>query len=311
MIKFDALITNPPYADSSHGEQKNTLWRKWFEFNKLIKDGGVFAEIIPSSWMGSPPLLKKNFLTEDLRISKNITYINLDECGKYFTPKYTHQPGVGQKFSYFVYTNEDYKNKTDLVVKNIDGNIASFQENLNNVIFEVFPRDLSQFAISILNKTIVNTTPLGALNTTVCHANNKHLWRESPQGEFKYPVEKTPNKTIFYLKQHPHQGVPKIIIPTTTYYRSMYYTENGTSQSFCYYNLKEGENKDIVLNNINNKLFDYLNECFRYSNWNSVNLLKKLPIIPLDVLMTDDEIYQYFNLTSDEVEHVEKIIQWR
>lgn len=304
MIKFDGIITNPPYADSSHTEQKNTLWRKWFEFDKLIKSKGVFSEIIPSSWMGSPPLMRDNFLDDYSKISKNITHINLDECGKYFK-------GVGQKFSYFVYTKEEYKNKTDLVVKNIDGSIQKFNENLNNVVFDVFPRDLSSTAISILNKTIVNTTPVGILNTTVCHGNNKHLWKESKSDEFKYPIEKTPNKTIFYKKEHPHQEIPKIIIPTTTYYRSMYYTTNGTSQSFCYYNLKDGEDKDVVLNNINNKLFDYINECFRYSNWNSVNLLKKLPHLPLDKKLTDQEIYEYFNLTNDEILHINKIVQWR
>ena len=304
MIDFDGIITNPPYADSSHKEQKNTLWRKWFIFDKLIKKGGVFAEIIPSSWMGSPPLIRDNFLDNESKISKNITHINLDECGKYFK-------GVGQKFSYFVYTKERYKNKTNLVVKNIDGSVESFNENLNDVIFDVFPRDLSPNAVSILNKTILNTNPLGILNTTVCHGNNKHLWKESKTGEFIYPIEKTPNKTIFYKKEHPHQEIPKIIIPTTTYYRAMYYTTNGTSQSFCYYNLKDDEDKDIVLNNINNKLFDYINECFRYSNWNSVNLLKKLPQLPLDKKLTDQEIYEFFNLTNDEISHINKIIEWR
>lgn len=304
MIEFDGLITNPPYADSSHTEQKNTLWRKWFIFDKLIVKGGIVAEIIPSSWMGSPPLVRDNFLNENSKVTKNITHINLDECGKYFK-------GVGQKFSYFVYTKTPYTGNTNLVVQNIDKSINTFDANLNDVIFDVFPRDLSPIAISILNKTIVNTTPLGILNTTVCHGNNKHLWRESKSGEFKYPIEKTPNKTIFYKKEHPHQKIPKIIIPTTTYYRAMYYTTNGTSQSFCYYNLKDSENKDVVLNNINNKLFDYINECFRYSNWNSVNLLKKLPEIPMHKKMNDLEIYKYCNLTDKEINHINKIIEWR
>jgi hypothetical protein len=304
MKTFDGIITNPPYADSSHNEQKNTLWRKWFAFGELIKYGGVFAEIIPSSWMGSPPLIKENFLDDESKISKNITHINLDECGKYFK-------GVGHKFSYFIYTNEKYKNKTELVVKNIDGSIELFNENLNNVIFSVFPRDLSPNAISILNKTIVNTNPLGILNTTVCHGNNRHLWRDIKEDDFIYPIEKTPNKTIYYKRKHPDQGVPKIVIPTTTYYRKMYYTENGTSQSFCYYNLKSGEDKDIVLNNINNKLFDYINECFRYSNWNSVNILKKIPDLPLDKKLKDDEIYDFFSLTKNEISHINKIVKWR
>ena len=63
-MKFDGIVTNPPYADSSHTESKNTLWRKWFEFDELLNDDGVFAEIIPSSWMGSPPIMKKHFLNE-------------------------------------------------------------------------------------------------------------------------------------------------------------------------------------------------------------------------------------------------------
>jgi len=302
MIEFDGIITNPPYRDSSHTEQKNTLWRKWFRFDKLIKKGGVFAEIIPSSWMGSPPIIRDNFLNKDSKISKNITHINLDECGKYFK-------GIGQKFSYFVYTKEKYKSKTNLVVKNIDGSIEKFKQDLNNVIFGVFPRDLSPIAISILNKTIVNRDLMGILNTTVCHGNNKHLWRETKTKDFKYPIEKTPNRTIFYKKEHPHQAIPKIIIPTTTYYRAMYYTTNGTSQSFCYYNLKKNEDKDIVLNNINNKLFNYINECFRYSNWNSVNVLRNLPKIPFKIKLTDNDIYSYFNLTEEEVSHINKIIQ--
>jgi hypothetical protein len=304
MLEFDGLITNPPFANSAHAEQKNTLWREWFSFDKIIKPGGVFAEIIPSSWMGSPPLIRDNFLNEQDKISKNITHLNLDECGKHFK-------GLGQKFSYFVYTKEKYKNKTDIVVKNIDGSIHTLQENLNNLIFDVFPRDLSKLATSILNKTIVNTNSLGILNTTVCHGNNKHLWKEVCEGNFKYPIEKTPGNIIFYCKKHPHQGIPKIVIPTTTYFRSMYYTENGTSQSFCYYLLRDGADKDVVLNNINNKLFDYINECFRYSNWNSVNLLKKLPNIPMNKKMTDCDVYHHFDLSNDEVDHINKIVGWR
>lgn len=91
----------------------------------------------------------------------------------------------------------------------------------------------------------------------------------------------------------------------------MYYSVNGTSQSFCYYNLKDGQDKDIVINNINNKLFDYLNECFRYSNWNSVNLLRILPEVPMDRKMSDSDIYEYFELTTEEINRVEELILWR
>ena len=59
------------------------------------------------------------------------------------------------------------------------------------------------------------------------------------------------------------------------------------------------------------KLFDYLNECFRYANWNSVNLLRKLPKIPLTQDLTDNDIFEFFKLTTEEINHINKIITWR
>ena len=122
--------------------------------------------------------------------------------------------------------------------------------------------------------------------------------------------KRMPKSIIYYNRSHPHQGELKIVIPTTTYFRSMYSTTNGTSQSFCYYNVN-GCDEDVVLNNINNKLFDYLNECFRYSNWNSVNLLRDLPKIPMDYKMSDSDIYDYFGLTNADVDRIEDLIRWR
>lgn len=302
-MKFDGLVTNPPYANSSHTENKNTLWRKWFDFDDLIADGGVFAEIIPASWMGSPPLIKKHFRDEN-GLKRNITYLNRDECKKYFQ-------GIGSNFSYFVYLKNNYEGKTEVTAKNVNNKIETSIVNLNDLMFDVLPRDLSKHAVSILGKLLVDRELLGVLNTTVCHANNKHLWRDKPSEEFKYLIERTPKSIIHYNRKHPHQDIPKIVIPTTTYFRSMYYTINGTSQSFCYYNLKDKEDKDIVLNNINNKLFDYLNECFRYSNWNSVKLLRKLPKIPLNYKMNDTDVYDYFGLTDDDINRVEEMIIWR
>ena len=302
-MKFDALVTNPPYANSSHNESKNTLWRQWFEFDNLVNDGGVFSEVIPSSWMGSPPLMKKYFLDEG-KLSKNITFLNRDECEKHFK-------GIGSNFSYFVYNKEPYKNKTEILAKNVNKQIESSNLNLNDLVFNVLPRDLSNQSKSILSKTLVNRELLGIKNTSVCHANNKHLWKDEPEGEFCYPVDKYPNIVMYYNKEHPHQDVPKICIAITTYFRSAYYTTHGTSQSLCYYNLKSGEDKDIVLNNINNKLFDYLNECFRYSNWNSIPLLKKLPAIPMDHKMSDNDIYKYFKLSKKDIKRIEELITWR
>lgn len=307
-MKFDCTLTNPPYQDSSHVEKKNTLWRKWITMNEeLTNDGGIVSLVVPSSWMGSSPILKESFLNEDKKSLKfNITHINRDECKKHF-------PGIGSTFSYFIMENKEYQNKTYVVSKNLNGEIDVAKDlDLNTCILDVFPRDLTNSGLSIIRKTLSeNVVKLGVINNTYNHSVHRDRWRLQQDEEFKYPIQNTPSKLYWYNYPHPHQGLSKVLIPTTTYYRNQMLSTYGVTQSFCYYLLNEDEDNQIVQNNINNKLFDYLNECFRYANWNSVNLLRKLPKIPFDKLMSDTEIYEYFNLTTEEINHINKLIQWR
>jgi hypothetical protein len=307
-MKFDCLLTNPPYQDSSHSEKKNTLWRKWIKFNdQLVKDNGVFSLVIPSSWMGSSPVLKENFLhSENKQVKYNITHINRDECKKHFA-------GIGSTFSYFVMENSKYQGNTSIISKNINGEIEVENGlNLNNSIVDVFPRDLTDIGLSIIDKTLNNNLQkLGIINNTYNHSVHRAKWRNEQIDEFIYPIQNTPSKLYWYNYPHIHQGLLKLLIPTTTYFRNQLVSVNGVTQSFCYYLIDENQDSNIVSNNINNKLFDYLNECFRYANWNSVNLLRKLPNLPLDVFLNDNEIYEYFNLTEDEINHINKLITWR
>lgn len=305
-MKFDCLVTNPPYQDSSHKEKKNTLWRKWLTFNeKIVNKGGVFSLIIPSSWMGSSPVLKENFLIEK-KIKYNITVINRDECKKHF-------PSIGSTFSYFIMENKDYEYNTCVISKNINKTIEVTNNlNLNDCIVDVFPKDLTEIGLSIINKTInSNVEKLGIINNTYNHSVHKTKWSKIESDEFCYPIQNTPSKLYWFNYAHPHQGLLKLLIPTTTYFRNQMITTNGVTQSFCYFLINENLDSNIVSNNINNKLYDYLNECFRYANWNSVNLLRKLPNLPMDVRLTNNEIYEFFKLTTEEINHINKIILWR
>jgi hypothetical protein len=184
--------------------------------------------------------------------------------------------------------------------------------DFNTCIVDVFPRDLTDLGMSILNKTLSdNVDKLGIINNTYNHSVHRDKWRLEESDKFKYPIQNTPSKLYWYNYAHIHQGLLKLLIPTTTYYRNQMITTHGVTQSFCYFLIEEGVDSGIVQNNINNKLFDYLNECFRYANWNSVNLLRKLPKLPFDRMMNDNEVYEYFNITTEEINHIDKLIKWR
>jgi hypothetical protein len=163
-----------------------------------------------------------------------------------------------------------------------------------------------------MTKTLNNgKNKLGIINNTYNHSVHKKKWSKEPSDEFRYPIQNTPSKLYWYNYAHPDQDKLKLLIPTTTYFRKQMVTTNGVTQSFCYFLIGETLNSEIVVNNVNNKLFDYLNECFRYANWNSVKLLRKLPEIPLDRILNDDEIYEFFGLTDNEIKHINKMITWR
>ena len=210
-MKFDCLVTNPPYQDSSHVEKKNTLWRKWISFNeKIVKDNGITSLVIPSSWMGSGPILRENFL-EKGKVKYNLTYINRDECKKHF-------PNVGSTFSYFVMENKSYQNQTSVLSKNIDKKIEVVNNlNLNQSLLEVFPRDLTDLGSSIINKTLgQEVEKLGVINNTFNHSVHRTKWSLEQTEEFCFPIQNTPSKLYWYNYAHPHQGLEKLLIPTTT-----------------------------------------------------------------------------------------------
>jgi len=299
-MQFDLVITNPPYQDSSHGEKKNTLWRKFLDLGveRLAGPNGYVSLVIPSSWMGSKRLLKKYFIPNDL------IYINKDECRRHFT--------VGSTFSYFIMRKGEYKGSTTIVNKQIDKTISRGAYDIRDLIFEAFPRNISHINTGIVKKVLGDSRPLlGVLNDTSHHCVHKDRWRLQPDKKFAHPIHNTPSKLYWYTTPHQYQGHTKIIIPTTTYFRRMMITDHGTTQSFCYYLVPLGVDPEIALHNINNIVFDYINECFRYANWNNVQILKRLPQIPMDHHLTDEEVFEHFDLNGAEQAEIVAAVHWR
>ncbi len=301
MRQFDVVVGNPPYQDSSHVEKKNTLWRKFLDLglHTLTKEGGYLAFITPSSWAGSPKLLTKHFLPN------NLIALNKDECKRYF-------PTVGSTFSYYVIQRAPYQHKTWVKNVQLDKSVSVSTIDLTEVLHGAFPRDLSTISVSIVKKVLDPQRPkLGVINACTHHNVKRDRFEKKKGGKFKYPIQNTPTSVYWYDTPHPDQGIIKVAIPTSTYFKRMMLTTNGVTQGMCYFNVPDGSDPEIVLANTNNKLFDYVNECFRYANWNSVPLLRDLPAIPFDKHLTDQNIYDYFGLTKEEARHIEDTVSWR
>lgn len=299
-MKFDFVIGNPPYQDSSHTEKKNTLWRQFIELSlKIVEKDGFVCFVVPSSWMGAKKILKKNFLPYTLH------YINKDECKRHF-------PNVGSTFSYYILQNKSPKDTESITIvnKEISKKVVKNEILLKDVFNECFPRDMSKEAISIIKK-IKSKSKLEMKYTTKHHSVHRDRWRLKKEGEFQYPIQNTPTKLYWWNSIHEDQNKKKLVIPTTTYFKNMLITDSGVTQSFVYYLLKEDEDEEIVLHNTNNIVLDYYNECYRYANWNSVDLLKTIPRMPFTKKMSNEEIYDFFCLERDEIKLIEESVTWR
>lgn len=296
-MKFDVVIGNPPYQDSSHSEKKNTLWRKFVDkaHETWVCDGGTVAQIIPSSWVGSQQLLNKYFLPYDLLV------LNKDECRRHF-------PGVGSSFSYYVLQKRPYQHITHVINKEIDGSVVADTINIMDVVCGAIPRNMSPLAVSVIKKVLHSNRPtLGIINACTHHNVKRDRWRLTEQDGFVFPIQNTPSRVYYYDYPHPHQGELKVAIPTSTYYSNMMLTTNGVTQGMCYFVVPQGVDGQVALFNMNNKVFNFVNECFRYSNWNSVPVLRSLPVIPFTHRLTDKDVYNWFSLTDDEIAEVERV----
>ena len=104
-MKFGAIITNPPYQDSSTNSKSQKLWIDFaMGATELLEDGGYMAFVTPASVIGTtrvPAQFRKKFTT-DLCLD----FLDHDD-GEYF-------PGVGVKICSWGVHKVKYTGKTEV-----------------------------------------------------------------------------------------------------------------------------------------------------------------------------------------------------
>ena len=151
-MKFDAVISNPPFQEGGRTEQANKLWplfvRKAYE---LVSDVGVVAMITPNGWMQPTADIGKgtgaNALSifNDIFKKNNLIIANIDS--EYIRDTYFN--GVGSTFSYYIFQKSVYSGTTTLITstKNIQIDITSITS---------LPKITTNESLSISRKMIGN-----------------------------------------------------------------------------------------------------------------------------------------------------------
>jgi site-specific DNA-methyltransferase (adenine-specific) len=295
---FDLVVGNPPYQTENNSTITKTssnvkLWRIFIEKSlKILKKSGFLNFVTPSSWAsGTKNPHNSTNLFNDIFNMKNTIFISFD-VNHYFSK-------IGVDFSYYLIQNDSYKGLTKLKCDSIITEI-----DLSN--FNLLPKIVNNKIFSILNKLSVDKFTFkmdrkdhykGSLNISITD-------------EFNIPVYCGPSKGILYSdKSSPYFKLPKIFTHRISSLK-MLNDENceiSTNYSQVYI-LENGENGKYASELFETKFYKFLYKLFQYTQYNECITLNQLPKIDLSKSWTDKELYEYFNLTQEEIQLIEDTI---
>ena len=275
--KFDIVIGNPPYQDGTKTQGKNSsLWTKFIiKSNSYINKYLLF--ITPFSWI-APSETQKNEL-KDVFFKNNLIELNT-ECSKYFN--------VASTFSYFLIEKSDCYKSTK---------VSNYQFNLN---LPFLPKKICIESISICKKIFFSDDKkldfsCGLRNDNISEEGNYFVW-------YGNNLKKSDILGKNWSKK-------KVIVNKPGYLNPRF--DDGlynTSANNYWVEVNDKKEADNLISFFNTKLSSKIieNLC-KYSGYNSLGVLKRLPAILLDNRWDDKNMATYFGLTKEELDFLEKL----
>lgn len=112
---------------------------------------------------------------------------------------------------------------------------------------------------------------------------------------FKYKIIHTPSQILWSSRPHKHQGKIKVFIPLTTYYEDIIVDDCVNTQGMGYILCNTIDEAELLKKLLLSKLFPFIANITRWSNFNVPEVMKLLPSITLlDKKLTDDFVFDFF-----------------
>ena len=283
-MKFDVIVGNPPYQGNNDKGTKqpksHNLWSKFAEKGiELLNPNGFIAFVTPDSWMSPNSQLLKMF--------KDNSLVWVDtEVGKYFT--------VGSSFT--AWCVQKNKNTQTAVIDGLEVDITKLQ---------YLPRNFAK-TFPIHNKVINSTHPkLDILCDTSCHSDHKNNnFSDTEDTTYKYTTFHTNAQTKFCKKQSKDFLKSKIVWTTSGYFKPFFSAGNLGTSEVCQYILADSTEAQHILSYLDSKLYKFIVNTGKWSGFLNGKVLSSLPKLASKI-WTDQELYQHFGLTQEEIDYVE------
>jgi hypothetical protein len=290
-MKFDVIISNPPYQDGSGQGNNQKLWQLFAQLaDNMVKEDGFVSYITPTSWKS--PASRVN-IVRSLFEENDLQWVTFD-VSKYFG-------GVGSQFSAWMYQKRKNTGKTRIGNNIIDFSKSPYLPEGNNDIVGIhkkviFDWEGDRLHISrhglICSSKLKNQPDLVSEEKTNIHqyeyhhTNTKNLWGSKKGNDFDNP------KVIFTMSGN---AIPVID-----------YGYKGSSATSRYILAESIEDAKSYHSMMNSKLYQWILSTGKWGGFVNDGVLRMLPKLDTSKIWTNEEIYKHFNLTDEEIQLIEK-----
>lgn len=289
-VKFDVIVGNPPYHDSTKTEKGgSTLWAAFAKKSiELVKDDGYVALVTPNAWMG---------------FGKTGAPLKPWQLHTVFTNISNYFPNVGSTFTAWVLQKTPVYTSTNFVDEDVELDLRHF---------DTLPVGRPLKGLPIIDKVMNRGLPLlePRLETGLKGGWSKRQNRFingcdgslTPTDRHTYQVFHT-NSLQYWVPEEPNDyDVPKIIVSVTSPSPRIYTEPMGCAAGDlrCYIPIRDQHHGECILSYLNSPLYRFVWRRPGMISWTAL----AMPELEARV-WTNEELYEFFDITDEEQEMIE------
>jgi hypothetical protein len=298
-MEFDVVLGNPPYQSIEDNRKINggineKLWMPFlYKSISLLKKDGFLGILVPTTWAaGAKNPHTSDNIFQDIIKKKDVISIDMNS-GNYFN--------VGIGISTIILKNCN-RSSEYIKINWVDINIDSWNilpKKIDSIILSIFHK-ISQhekFKFSFVRKNFKKNE----LSTNFTEEFNckTYVGKEG----FLYSKIKTQ-----------YDDLPKVLIHRMTFGNGQMaiICDNDGEITPCYSNVYlvgENETASKVKEVIELKLYQFIFNNLKYTQYNESRALSEFPKVPLNIDWTNDTLYEFFGLTDEEIQYIDSNVE--
>jgi hypothetical protein len=297
---FDAVIGNPPYQPPSNNKKGGkSIWGDFVKYSlgKCLKQNGLLLFVHPALWRKPGNSLGKQMFLNQIH---QVTIHNKIEGGKVF--------GATTRYDCYLLERTPPVKKTKIVFEDKNVHEIMLGPEQGNVF-------LPNFGWSVIEKVMskLKNNGIQVIGDSDCHTMRPHVSKTKQDGYTHIllnSISKTKGKTYRYSNRpHKHQTSQKVLFSNGEQIVPFYDNGNmGTTQGGLYI-LVNGEEEGLQLvTYLQTELVSFIIRATKWSNFETTKqLFSYIPNIIGEVGdITNNSVYEYFNITDDEISQIER-----